>query len=78
MFVDIVSYLMGRALPPPFGRTRRVWDSLLVMMSGCAGGRGFAPRRVFHPTKKLVRFSLLKCPIPNSKKSEIRSPRGEV
>ena len=43
---------------------------------GCAGGRGVrAParaivRRVFHPTRKLVRFSsLLKCPsIPNSKK----------
>ena len=33
-------------------------------------------RRVFHPTRKLVRFSLLKFPsIPNS---EIRSPRGEV
>ena len=23
----------------------RVWDSLLVMKSGCAGGRGFAPGR---------------------------------
>ena len=33
-------------------------------------------RRVLHPTRKLVRFSLLKCPsIPNS---EICSPRGEV
>ena len=60
---------------PPYGRTSRVWDSLLVRKSGCAGGRGFAPpagatvRRVFHPTRKLVRFSLLKCPsIPNSKK----------
>ena len=30
--------------PPPYGRTSRVWDSLLVMKSGCAGGRGFAPR----------------------------------
>ena len=29
---------------PPYGRTSRVWDSLLVMKSGCAGGRGFAPR----------------------------------
>ena len=26
------------------GRTSRVWDFLLVMKSGCAGGRGFAPR----------------------------------
>ena len=24
--------------------TSRVWDSLFVMKSGCAGGRGFAPR----------------------------------
>ena len=24
--------------------TNRMWDSLLVMKSGCAGGRGFAPR----------------------------------
>ena len=30
--------------PPPYGRTSRVWDSLLVMKSGCAGGRGLAPR----------------------------------
>ena len=30
-------------IPPPYGRTSRVWDSLLVMKSGCAGGRGFAP-----------------------------------
>ena len=29
--------------PPPYGRTSRAWDSLLVMKSGCAGGRGFAP-----------------------------------
>ena len=29
---------------PPYGRTSRVWDFLLVMKSGCAGGRGFAPR----------------------------------
>ena len=28
---------------PPYGRTSRVWDSLLVMKSVCAGGRGFAP-----------------------------------
>ena len=46
------------------------------MKSGCAGGRGFVPtaeaivRRVFQPARKLVRFSLLKCPsIPNSKSS---------
>ena len=32
-------------IPPPYGRTSRVWDSLLVMKSGCAGGRGFAPGR---------------------------------
>ena len=33
---------------------------------------GSRVRRVFHPTRKLVRFSLLKCPsIPNS---EICSP----
>ena len=30
--------------PPPGGWTSRVWDSLLVMKSGCAGGCGFAPR----------------------------------
>ena len=30
--------------PTPYGRTSRVWDSFLVMMSGCAGGRGFTPR----------------------------------
>ena len=28
----------------PCGRTSRVWESLLVMKSGCAGGRGLAPR----------------------------------
>ena len=27
-----------------YGRTSRVWDSLLVMKPGCAVGRGFAPR----------------------------------
>ena len=62
--------------PPSYGRTNMLWDSLLVMMkSGCAEGRGFAPRpgqyskeSLFHPTRKLVRFSLLKCPyIPNFK-----------
>ena len=83
----ITQYIIGRCNrpPPPYGRTSRVWYSLLVMKSGCAVGRGFTPRagaivrRVFHPTRKLVRFSLLKCPsIPNSKNSEIRSPRGEV
>ena len=31
-------------LPPPYGRTSRAWDSLLAMKSGCAGGRGLAPR----------------------------------
>ena len=31
--------------------------------------------RVFHPARKLVRLSLLKCPIPNSK---FGSPHGEV
>ena len=63
-------------IPPPYGRTSRVWDSLIVMKYACAGGRGFAPRpgaivgRVFHPTRKLVRFSFLKCPsIPNLKKN---------
>ena len=35
---------MYRQTPPPYGRTSRAWDSLLVMKSGCAGGRGFAPR----------------------------------
>ena len=30
-------------IPPPYGRTSRAWDFLLVMKSGCAGGRGFAP-----------------------------------
>ena len=40
---------------------------------------GAIVRRVFHPTRKLVRFSLLKCPsILILKNSEIRSPRGEV
>ena len=29
---------------PPHGQTSRAWDFLLVMKSGCAGGRGFAPR----------------------------------
>ena len=27
-----------------YGRTSRVWDSLLVGKSGCAGGRGFVSR----------------------------------
>ena len=30
--------------PPPYGRTSRVWDSLLAIKSGCAGGRGFTPQ----------------------------------
>ena len=37
---------------------------------------GAIVRRVFHPTRKLVRFSLLK--FPSILNSEIRSPRGEV
>ena len=37
-------YIMPHLKPPPYGRTSRAWDSLLVMKSGCAGGRGFAPR----------------------------------
>ena len=38
---------------------------------------GAIVRRVFHPAKKLVRLSLLKCPsIPNSKFGS--RPRGEV
>ena len=36
-------YILNQS-PPPYGRTSRVWDSLLVMKSGCAGGRGVAPR----------------------------------
>ena len=53
-----------------------MWDSLLVMEPGCAGGRGFAAgaKVGFHPARKLVRFYLLKCPIPNSKFA--RSTRG--
>ena len=45
-----------------------------------SGPAGAIVKRVFHPTRKLVRFSLLKChSIPNSKNnSEIRSPRLEV
>ena len=57
-----------------YGRMSRVWDFLFVMKFGCVGGRGFAPptgeiiRRVFHPARKLVRFSHLRCPsIQNSK-----------
>ena len=39
---DICLYYLH--VPPPYGRTSRVWDFLLVMKSGCSGGRGFAPR----------------------------------
>ena len=35
--------LTPTTLPPPNGRTSRLWDSLLPMKSGCAGGRGFTP-----------------------------------
>ena len=75
-------------------RTASLWPNELGMgLLDCyevwVGGRSWvrAPawaivRRVFHPTRKLVRFYLLKCPsISNSKNSEIRSipsPRGEV
>ena len=41
--IESCSFLM-LIFTPPYGRTSRVWDSLLVMKSGCAGGRGFAPR----------------------------------
>ena len=34
-------YLLDRTA---YGRTSRVWDSLLAMKSGYAGGPGFAPR----------------------------------
>ena len=37
------SLIISMAEPPPYGRTSRAWDFLLVMKSGCAGGRGFAP-----------------------------------
>ena len=45
-FIEIILYTMyyNYSVPPPYGRTSRVWDSLLVRKSGCAGGRGFAPR----------------------------------
>ena len=55
------------------GRMSRVWNSLLVKVWVCGRSWVRAPtgaivRRVFHPTRKLVRFSLVKCPsIPNSK-----------
>ena len=40
---------------------------------------GAIVRRVFHPTRKLVRFSLLKCPsIPNSKFGTTYSPWRSV
>ena len=41
---DMAGLAFRMALPPPNGQTSRVWDSLLVMNSGCAGGCGFAPR----------------------------------
>ena len=34
----------GDSMLSPYGRTSRMWDSLLVMKSVCVGGRGFAPR----------------------------------
>ena len=72
--INCSSHAGAKRDPTPDGRISRVLDSLLVMKSGCVGGRGFAPqpgaivKRVFHPARKLVRFSLLKCPsISNSK-----------
>ena len=46
------------------------WSLGVREVVGSRPGRGNIARRVFHPTRKLVRFSLLKlCPsIPNSKK----------
>ena len=44
IFISIFISIYIILLPPPYGRTSRVWDFLLVMKSGCAGGRGFAPR----------------------------------
>ena len=41
--IMVLQYLQIHVVPP-YGRTSRVWDSLFVMKSGCAGGRGFAPR----------------------------------
>ena len=58
----------------PYGRTSRVWDSCLSWslgvreVMGSRPDRGNIVRRVFHPTWKLVRFSLLTCSsVPNSK-----------
>ena len=41
---SFIKVITSHISPPPYGRTSRVWDSLFVMKSGCAGGRGFAPR----------------------------------
>ena len=38
LFINIIGISFS------YGRTSWVWDSLHVMKSGCAGGRGFAPR----------------------------------
>ena len=37
------------------GRTSRVWDSLLVMKYGCAGGRGYSKESIssYHETHKV-------------------------
>ena len=43
--IYIVSLLGISIEQAPYGRTSRVWESLLVRKSGCAGGRGFAPGR---------------------------------
>ena len=46
---------------------------------GSRHGRSNIVRRVYHPTRKLVRFSLLKCPsIPNSKFGTMSSSWGSV
>ena len=35
--------LFGTSFTPPYGRTSRMRDSLLLRKPGCAGDRGFAP-----------------------------------
>ena len=58
-----------RIVWPRYGRTSRVWDSLFVMKSGCAGGRGkLETGKVFSP----------EMPFYSKFYSEIRSPRWEV
>ena len=57
-----------------------LWSLGVREVVGSRPGRGNIVRRVFHPTRKLVRFSLLKCPSIKFQilNSELRSPRGEV